>query len=452
MAGLETDTIAAVATARGNGPVGMIRLSGPEASAIASRVINTALTPRFAHYTSFTAASGDILDKGIALYFPGPNSFTGEDVVELQGHGGHVVLQSILNRCLDLGARSAQPGEFSERAFLNGKIDLLQAEAIADLIAAENETAARLASSSLAGGFSTLVTTLSQRLNELRALTEASIDFPEEDIDVLKRHSVIERLNECQETISSLLNEVSTAQRKTQGYTAALFGAPNAGKSSLLNALAHDDVAIVTHLPGTTRDTLKQTINISDFSLQIIDTAGIRETQDVIEKEGVKRAKHTAGMADLIIHVIDDTCLPDQDFDDEVDFPSKHNLIIKVHNKIDQSGRTAGVMASQDGITRVGVSAKTGEGLQSLTSVIETILLGEGHQTSQFSARQRHVEALSVANQHLANALSAFSLHSAAELLSEYLKLVQNANDSLTGKVSSDDILGQIFSSFCIGK
>ena len=451
MAGLETDTIAAVATARGNGPVGMIRLSGPNASAIASQVTNTALAPRFAHYTSFTAASGDVLDKGIALYFPGPNSFTGEDVVELQGHGGHVVLQSILNRCLDLGARSAQPGEFSERAFLNGKIDLLQAEAIADLIAAENETAAKLASSSLVGGFSTLVTTLSQRLNELRALTEASIDFPEEDIDVLKRHSVIERLNECQATISSLLNDVSTAQRKTQGYTAALFGAPNAGKSSLLNALAHDDVAIVTHLPGTTRDTLKQTINISDLSLEIIDTAGIRETQDVIEKEGVKRAKHTAGMADLIIHVVDDTCPLDQDVD-EVDFPGERNLIVKVHNKIDQSGRTAGVITSQDGITRVGVSAKTGEGLQSLTSVIETILLGEGHQTSQFSARQRHVEALTVANEHLTNALSAYSLHNAAELLSEDLKLVQNAIDSLTGKVSSDDILGQIFSSFCIGK
>ena len=429
----------------------MIRLSGPNASAIASQVTNTALTPRFAHYTSFTAASGDVLDKGIALYFPGPNSFTGEDVVELQGHGGHIVLQSILTRCLDLGARSAQPGEFSERAFLNGKIDLLQAEAIADLIAAENETAAKLASSSLAGGFSTLVTTLSQRLNELRALTEASIDFPEEDIDVLKRHSVIERLNECQATISSLLNDVSTAQRKTQGYTAALFGAPNAGKSSLLNALAHDDVAIVTHLPGTTRDTLKQTINISDLSLEIIDTAGIRETQDVIEKEGVKRAKHTAGMADLIIHVVDDTCPLDQDVD-EMDFPGDRNLIVKVHNKIDQSGRTAGVITSQDGITRVGVSAKTGEGLQSLTSVIETILLGEGHQTSQFSARQRHVEALTVANEHLTNALSAYSLHNAAELLSEDLKLVQNAIDSLTGKVSSDDILGQIFSSFCIGK
>ena len=451
MAGLETDTIAAVATARGNGPVGIIRLSGPNASDIASQVTNTALSPRFAHYTSFTAASGDVLDKGIALYFPGPNSFTGEDVVELQGHGGHVVLQSILNRCLDLGARSAQPGEFSERAFLNGKIDLLQAEAIADLITAENETAAKLASSSLTGGFSALVTTLSQRLNELRALTEASIDFPEEDIDVLERHSVIERLNECQATISSLLNEVSTAQRKTQGYTAALFGAPNAGKSSLLNALAHDDVAIVTHLPGTTRDTLKQTINISDLSLEIIDTAGIRETQDVIEKEGVKRAKHTAGMADLIIHVVDDTCPLDQDVD-ELDFPGERNLIVKVHNKIDQSGRTAGVITSQDGITRVGVSAKTGEGLQSLTSVIETILLGEGHQTSQFSARQRHVEALTVANEHLTNALSAYSLHNAAELLSEDLKLVQNAIDSLTGKVSSDDILGQIFSSFCIGK
>ena len=450
MAGLDTDTIAAVATARGNGPVGIIRLSGPGALTIAQAITGSELKARFAHYASFTDSTGSTLDTGIALYFPGPNSFTGEDVVELQGHGGHIVLQTILNRCLNLGARSARPGEFSERAFLNGKIDLLQAEAIADLISAESETAAKLASTSLSGSFSNYVNTLSERLNELRALTEASIDFPEEDIDILERHSVIQRLEECKETLSALLDEVSQSQRKTQTYTAVLYGAPNAGKSSLLNALAHDDVAIVTHLAGTTRDTLKQNINIGELTLEIIDTAGIRETQDVIEQEGVKRAKDSASLADLVIHVIDDAA---QTADaGQVEYQTEGNLVLRVRNKIDQSGRTAGHSVSSGNITEVGVSAKTGEGLSTLTETIETLLLGDGHQNSQFSARQRHVEALADANVKLKDALAAFNVHNAAELLSEDLKLVQSSIDSLTGKVSSDDILGQIFSSFCIGK
>lgn len=450
MAGLDTDTIAAVATARGNGPVGIIRLSGPGALTIAQTITGFELKARFAHYAPFTDSTGSTLDTGIALYFPGPNSFTGEDVVELQGHGGHIVLQTILNRCLNLGARSARPGEFSERAFLNGKIDLLQAEAIADLISAESETAAKLASTSLSGSFSNYVNTLSERLNELRALTEASIDFPEEDIDILERHSVIQRLEECRETLSALLDEVSQSQRKTQTYTAVLYGAPNAGKSSLLNALAHDDVAIVTHLAGTTRDTLKQNINIGELTLEIIDTAGIRETQDVIEQEGVKRAKDSASLADLVIHVIDDAA---QTADaGQVEYQTEGNLVLRVRNKIDQSGRTAGYSVSNGNITEVGVSAKTGEGLSTLTETIETLLLGDGHQNSQFSARQRHVEALADANVKLKDALVAFNVHNAAELLSEDLKLVQSSIDSLTGKVSSDDILGQIFSSFCIGK
>mgnify|MGYP000594798184 CR=1 FL=1 len=450
MAGLDTDTIAAVATARGNGPVGIIRLSGPGALTIAQAITGSELKARFAHYASFTDSTGSTLDTGIALYFPGPNSFTGEDVVELQGHGGHIVLQTILNRCLNLGARSARPGEFSERAFLNGKIDLLQAEAIADLISAESETAAKLASTSLSGSFSNYVNTLSERLNELRALTEASIDFPEEDIDILERHSVIQRLEECRETLSALLDEVSQSQRKTQTYTAVLYGAPNAGKSSLLNALAHDDVAIVTHLAGTTRDTLKQNINIGELTLEIIDTAGIRETQDVIEQEGVKRAKDSASLADLVIHVIDDAAKTADA--SQIEYQTEGNLVLRVRNKIDQSGRSAGHSVSSGNITEVGVSAKTGEGLSTLTETIETLLLGDGHQNSQFSARQRHVEALADANVKLKDALAAFNVHNAAELLSEDLKLVQSSIDSLTGKVSSDDILGKIFSSFCIGK
>ena len=243
---------------------------------------------------------------------------------------------------------------------------------------------------------------------------------------------------------------MSKSQRKTQTYTAVLYGAPNAGKSSLLNALAHDDVAIVTHLAGTTRDTLKQKINIGDLTLEIIDTAGIRETQDVIEQEGVKRAKDSAALADLVIHVIDDTAQTANA--SHTEYQKDGNLVLRVRNKIDQSGRSAGRSVSSDNITEVGVSAKTGEGLSTLTKTIETLLLGDGHQNSQFSARQRHVEALADANGKLADALAAFNIHNAAELLSEDLKLAQSSIDSLTGKVSSDDILGQIFSSFCIGK
>lgn len=306
MTGLDTDTIAAIATARGNGPVGIIRLSGPDSLSIAQTLSESELSPRYAHYRSFLGDEGQTIDSGLAIYFPGPNSFTGEDVVEIQGHGGHVVLHTLLSRCIDLGARQARPGEFSERSFINGKIDLIQAEAIADLIAAETEIAAKLASASLSGAFSSLVTDLSYQLNELRALTEASIDFPEEDIDVLERHSVVSRLRDCNATIERLLNDVAASQKKTQHYLAVLIGAPNAGKSSLLNALAREDVAIVTNVPGTTRDTLKQSIKAGDIVLDLVDTAGIRQSDDVIEQEGVKRAKLSSQAADLVLHIIDD--------------------------------------------------------------------------------------------------------------------------------------------------
>jgi len=447
MRALEKDTIGAIATASGNGAIGVIRLSGPQARSIAEGLTGKVLQPRYAHLTNFTSSDGVVIDSGLSLYFPGPNSFTGEDVVELQGHGGQYVLRALLTDCINRGARLANPGEFSERAFHNEKIDLLQAEAIADLIAAETETAAHLAAASLSGTFSSIVTELSLQLTELRALTEASIDFPEEEIDVISRHNVLDRLHGLLETLQQLTEEVAAAQQLSQGINVALIGPPNAGKSSLLNALAKEEVAIVTNQAGTTRDIVTRSVLINGLGIDLVDTAGLRETTDEIEAEGILRAKNAATRADLILEIQDDCA---HETGEPIDI-STSSRTIRVINKIDLSGRDPGIAKETD-IPTVAISTLTGEGLDQLQQLITETALISSTTNSRFSARHRHVTALNEAKTALTTSLSNFENHNAAELLSEDLKNVQARLDELTGVITSDDILGQIFSSFCIGK
>jgi tRNA modification GTPase len=447
MRALEKDTIGAIATASGNGAIGIIRLSGPQARAIAEGLTGCVLQPRYAHLTTFTSNDGVVIDSGLSLYFPAPNSFTGEDVVELQGHGGQYVLRALLSDCINRGARLANPGEFSERAFHNEKIDLLQAEAIADLIAAETETAAHLAAASLSGTFSSIVTELSLQLTELRALTEASIDFPEEEIDVISRHNVLDRLYGLLETLQQLTEEVAAAQQLSQGINVALMGPPNAGKSSLLNALAKEEVAIVTNQAGTTRDIVTRSILINGLGIDLVDTAGLRETTDEIEAEGILRAKNAATRADLILEIQDDCA---HETGEPIDI-STSSRTIRVINKIDLSGRDPGIAKEAETPT-VAISTLTGEGLDQLQQLITETALISSTTNSRFSARHRHVTALNEAKTALTESLSNFENHNAAELLSEDLKNVQARLDELTGVITSDDILGQIFSSFCIGK
>jgi tRNA modification GTPase len=447
MRALEKDTIAAIATASGNGAIGVIRLSGPTARSIAEGLTGKVLQARYAHLTTFTSSDGIVLDSGLSLYFPGPHSFTGEDVVELQGHGGQYVLRALLSDCINRGARLANPGEFSERAFHNDKIDLLQAEAIADLIAAETETAAHLATSSLSGSFSNIVNELSLQLTELRALTEASIDFPEEDIDVISRHNVVARLYELLDILKQLTEEVAAAQQLSQGINVALIGPPNAGKSSLLNALAKEEVAIVTNKAGTTRDVVTRSIMINGLGVDLVDTAGLRETTDEIEAEGILRAKNAATHADLILDIQDDSA---KETGEPIDI-TRSIRTIRVINKIDLSGRDPGISKDSE-IPTVAISTLTGEGLDRLQQLITETALISSTTSSRFSARHRHVTALNEAKTALTTSLSSFESHNAAELLSEDLKNVQTRLDELTGVITSDDILGQIFSSFCIGK
>jgi len=443
------DTICAVATPPGRGGVGMVRASGPGAGAIAETLLGAAPRPRHAHFARFRTADGELIDEGLLLYFPGPASFTGEDVLELHGHGGPVVLDRLLRRVIELGARQARPGEFSERAFLNGKLDLAQAEAVADLIAASTEAAARAAVRSLQGEFSQAVQALVESLIELRVYVESAIDFPDEEIDFLSEGDVLGRLD----AIAAQLAEVQTSARRGQvlrdGMTVVIAGQPNVGKSSLLNRLAGYDAAIVTDIAGTTRDVLREHIHLDGMPLHVIDTAGLRDSADPVEQEGIRRAWQAIGNADRLLLILDDRAgLGEAEQAILTRLPPGIGTTI-VRNKIDLSGAEPGIVDTEQGV-EVRLSALSGEGLPLLREHLKASMgyTGQG----SFIARRRHLEALDRAQAYLAAGREQLLAHQAGELLAEDLRLAQEALGEITGAFTSDDLLGRIFSSFCIGK
>ena len=446
-----SDTIVAIATPAGPGGIGVIRVSGPLALVIAEQFLHRAPKPRFAHRCRFRDANGELIDDGLLLAFPGPKSFTGEDVVELQAHGSPIVLGVLMRRCVELGARPAQPGEFSERAFLNDKIDLAQAEAVADLIAAGSEAAARAALRSLEGEFSKRVETLSRQLIDLRVYVEAAIDFPEEEIDFLRTDEVRVRFAGIDLNLHELLAGARRGQRLRDCFHVVILGAPNVGKSSLLNALAGHDRAIVTAIPGTTRDVLREPIDVDGLPLTIVDTAGLRETDDEVEREGIARARREAGRADLALLVLDgreSDELGAKPVDSEFAIGAAR---ITVHNKIDLDGRAPALERRSDGV-HVHLSAKSGDGVALLRQALrEHVGLSEGT-NGDFSARARHVTALELTRERIADArIHALQLGQ-GELAAEDLRLAHEALGTILGRYRSDDLLGAIFSSFCIGK
>ncbi|WP_089729478.1 tRNA uridine-5-carboxymethylaminomethyl(34) synthesis GTPase MnmE [Candidatus Thiosymbion oneisti] len=445
-----TETITAIATPPGIGGVGIVRVSGPLASVVAEGLIGRVPKPRFATLADFRARDGEVIDQGIVLFFPAPRSFTGEDVLELQGHGGPVVLDLLLQRALELGARPARPGEFSERAFLNGKLDLAQAEAVADLIESTTEVAARLAGRTLQGELSRRVEGLLEGIVHLRSFVEAAIDFPDEEIDFIADSQVEADLQDLIHDARGLLTSGHQGHLIREGLDLVIAGPPNAGKSSLLNALAGVDAAIVTDIPGTTRDLLRQQIQIGGMPLHIIDTAGLRPARDPIEQEGVRRAREQIEQADHILWVFDGQSDPDhRDFD--VSRLPAHVPLTYVRNKIDLTGTPAGLKQGPSG-PEVAISALTGAGVDVLCEHLKAICGFPASTEGVFMARRRHLDALDRTLVCLDSALELLRQAPAVELVAEDLRQAQRALGEITGEFTPDDLLDRIFSGFCIGK
>lgn len=445
-------TIAAVATAPGRGGVGIIRVSGPKSATIAHTILGFTPKPRYAHHCSFKSSNNEILDEGIALYFPGPNSFTGEDVLELQGHGGPIILDMILAEITRLGAKLAKPGEFSERAFLNDKMDLAQAEAVADLIDSSSVTAAKQALNSLQGAFSKEISNLVEQVIALRIYVEAAIDFPEEEIDFLSDGKVSKDLANIELKLEQVIAAARQGSIIREGMKVVIAGRPNAGKSSLLNALAGDDIAIVTDIAGTTRDVLKQHIHIDGMPLHIIDTAGLRDSPDKVEQIGIERAWKEISEADRILLIVDAADKQEHSATLWPEFfnPPFVDKLSTVFNKADclpESQLTA--LTTEQPLV---ISAKTGQGIDILKAHLKEIMSFDSTVEGSFSARRRHLEALEHAQEYLLTGKAQLEQHAAGELLAEDLRKVQDHLGEITGTFTPDDLLGKIFSSFCIGK
>lgn len=438
------DTIAAIATPAGRGAIGVIRVSGGAVPRVAAALLGELPHPRTARLTRFLDADGSSLDQGLALYFPAPASFTGEHVLELQGHGGAQVLDLVLNRVLGLGCRPARPGEFSERAFLNGKMDIAQAEAVADLIDAGSSAAARAAVRSLRGEFSARVHGLQAQLTELRTVIEAAIDFPDEAIDFLTDAALEQRLSRVFAAFALITSAAKQGVLLRDGMTLVIAGKPNAGKSSLLNRLVGDDVAIVAEVPGTTRDVLRHQVHLDGLPVNLIDTAGLRVAADPIEGEGIRRARTEIGRADRILYVCDARVPADLD-----GLPPAVPVTVVI-NKIDLAGVAAHIEAGSP--PRVFLSARTGEGVELLRSHLKTQAGYVSPESGTLSARSRHLAALAQAETHVRSAADLWKQGRGVELTAEDLRLAQRALGEITGEFTSEDLLGEIFSSFCIGK
>ena len=441
-----SENICAIATPPGRGGVGIIRISGVNLSNFATPIIGDLPKPRYAAYRKFRDDQGEIIDEGIVLYFPGPNSFTGEDVIELQGHGGPVVMDMLIERVLQLGARLARPGEFSERAFLNNKLDLAQAEAIADLIDSGSRAAARLANRSLLGLFSQQVHQLVDEMIQLRLYVEAAIDFPEEEIDFLSDGVVSTRLQSILDKTKQIQKSARIGTLLRDGMQLVIAGRPNAGKSSLLNALCGRDTAIVTEIAGTTRDLLREQIQIDGMPLHLIDTAGLRHSDDAVEMEGIRRAREEIDSADMILWVYDALEGIGQDADD-IDLLPEDVPVALICNKIDKVEGQCGIEKSSHGVT-VSLSAKSGDGVDLLREHLKQSMGYHGEDEGEFIARRRHLDAIKRALTYIESGKRALESTLSGELLAEDLRQAQNALGEITGEFTADELLGDIFATF----
>ena len=442
------DTVAAIATAAGSGGIGIVRVSGPLSQQIAEAVLGACPPARYAAYLPFRDADGSIIDRGIAIYYKAPHSYTGEDVLELQAHGGPALMQLLLARCIALGARQAEPGEFTRRAYLNEKLDLAQAEAVADVINAATVEAARSAMRSLTGDFSRHIGISLNKLIDLRLYVEACLDFPEEDIDFISRGRIADKLVELERELAAVFAGARQGNLLREGIHVVLIGQPNVGKSSLMNQLAGEEVAIVTPTAGTTRDVIKNIIQINGIQLHIIDTAGLRETTDEIEQQGIMRTWRSLESADIALILVDAALGIGEAEKSILERLQGFLPKIWVHNKIDQYARSPSITKINEE-THIYLSAKTGSGLDLLRGQLLTMAGWQPSGEGVFMARARHLQALQRVQQHL---LDAQHLITQPELLAEELRLSQEALASITGEFTSDDLLGEIFSRFCIGK